>query len=43
MKILQLYMALPQLTMLKKLSKKLGLSVAEIVRRAVDEFLKRQE
>lgn len=39
MRILQLYMTEPQLAALKKLSKKLDLSVAEIVRRAVDEFL----
>ena len=43
MRILQLYMAEPQLVALKKLSKRLDLSVAEIVRRAVDEFLAKQK
>jgi hypothetical protein len=32
-----------QLESLRKLSKATGLSVAEIIRRAVDEYMKRQE
>jgi len=32
-----------QLGALRKLSKQTGLSVAELIRRAVDEFLKRQK
>ena len=43
MKILQVYLTLPQLVALKKLSKKLDLSMAELVRRAIDTFLERQK
>lgn len=39
MKLFQLYLTNPQLVTLKKLSEKLDLSVAEIIRRAVDKFL----
>lgn len=40
MRIFQIYLTDPQIAALKKLSKKLDLSVAELVRRAIDKFLK---
>lgn len=42
MKILNLYLTEPQIEKLRALSLKLGLSVAEIIRRAVDAFLEKQ-
>ena len=32
-----------QISMLKKLSKKLDLSIAELIRRAIDDFLRNQK
>lgn len=43
MKILQVYFRLSQLSDLRKLSKKHGLSIAELIRRAVDKFLAEQK
>jgi hypothetical protein len=43
MRIFQIYLTDPQIVALKKLSKKLDLSVAEIVRRAIDTFLEKQK
>ena len=43
MKILNLYLTDPQIVTLKKLSKKLDLSVAELIRRAIDSFLEKQK
>ena len=39
MKRIDLYLTEPQIEAFKKLSKKLGLSVAELIRRAIDAFL----
>ena len=39
MKLFALYLTSKQLSILKKLSHKLDLSIAEIIRRAIDEYL----
>jgi hypothetical protein len=39
MRILNLYLTEPQIAKLRALSKKLDLSVAELIRRAIDAFL----
>ena len=43
MKRVDLYLTAPQVRQLKKLSKKLDLSVSELMRRAVDILLKRMQ
>jgi hypothetical protein len=43
MKRIDLYLTEPQIATFKKLSKKLGLSVAELIRRAADAFLEKQK
>jgi len=42
MKRISLFLSVPQFQALRALAKKLGLSFSEVVRRALDEFLKQQ-
>lgn len=43
MKRVNYHLTILQIKQLKKLSNKTGLSVAELIRRAIDDFLKKQK
>jgi hypothetical protein len=43
MKRISFFITIPQYQALKRLSQKLGMGIAELIRRAVDDFLKKAD